>query len=170
MSKPKNDKKTFFEKVQDLILKKLEQMDPKFVMEESLFLGIMLLLGAVSGRFKVWVMDGEIRGDDTFLTKQRFMLTNVLEALRDITTLTIPVGVIPGIGDIAPFKWATPFLEAWIDPLKAFEDRPPGAIAGQGQRYWKALNPLERVLMVLILPGLLKVAVRSTRQLIQLIK
>lgn len=169
MTKPKKDKKTFLEKVQDTILKKLEQMDPKFIMEESLFLGIMLLLAAVSGRIKVWIMDGEVRGDDTFLTKQRMMLISVLEALRDLTTLTVPLGVIPGIGDVTPFKWGTAFLDSWLDPLKTIE-RPPGAIAGQGQRHWKALNPLERVLMVLILPGLLKVAVRSTRQLIQLIK
>lgn len=170
MAKDKT-KKTFTEKIQDLILRKLEQMDPELVLEESLYLGVMLLLAAVSGRFKVWVMDGDIRKEDTFLTTQRVMLFGMLKTLHDLSTFKVPFGSIPLLGnDIAPFAWATGLLKGWVKSLSDMEPSPPGAIAGHGQRYWKSVNLLERSLMILILPGILKVAVRSTRQLIQLIK
>lgn len=176
MTKPKKDKRNLWERLADILEDKIKDADLSVILKEGLYIGLVIDLAALTGRFEVWHLTDPSdpllspRGRDTFLTTQRTILLSLLRAVRDLSTLTIPLGVIPGLGDVAPFRWATAMLDGWVLSLLTIEPMPAGSTAGHGQRYWKALHPLERVLITLMLPGILRVAVQSTRQLIQLIK
>ena len=151
MAKPE-----FLNKLQEVILEKLQEADLKevvrFLVEEALYISIMTDLLLVSGRIRAFQEDGITR---TPLGAQRVVITDMVIAIRIMSQTTI--------AGVSPFGWASPLLMAWEAALGDGED--VGGVV-----YHKALPFHMRTGMSLGLPGMLRISVQLTRQLVQLAK
>lgn len=123
------------------------------ILEEGLYIGLMITLWKVSGRILIWEPD--IVGQETFWAKQRYAMTSTLSKLEMLFRQEIP------LIKIQPMLWAADMVVPWVEALNMQED---------GATHYKAVNPWLRMIMVLMLPGLLRLFVNMTRQLVQLAK
>ncbi len=148
--------KTFLEEVESTVIEKLKKADLKeigrFVVEEALYIALMSDLFLVSGRMKVFKEDGVTW---TPLYAQRQVIANMIIAMKDMAWQDLP------LTDLKPLGWAHPLLSSWETALQTFEDV-------DGTVYATALPNHMRMFMVLGLPGMLRIAVQLTRQLVQI--
>lgn len=153
MSKRKTD---FLTEIEEIVVEKLKKADLKeigrFVIEEALYIALMSDLYLVSGRMKVFQ---DSSATHTPLYTQRLVITEMIIGMRKMTTGEIP------FTDIKPLGWATALLESWESELGRAETGSDGTV------YALALPNHMRMFMVLGLPGMLRIAVQLTRQLIQ---
>lgn len=146
----------FLRELQDAILEKARNADlreaAQFVIEESLYIALMADLFMVSGKVRAFMDDGITRDP---LAAQRIVLTNVIIGLRKISQSQIP------LTSLRPLEWATPLLESWEAALGDADDY-------DGVVYYNALPGHMRMFMTLGLPGMLRIAVQLSRQIVQL--
>jgi len=157
---PRKDKREFIVKLEDAILEKLKTSDltdiGTFLVDEGLYIALMSDLFLVSGRFRAFADDGVTH---TFLARERLMIRDTIVNLRNISQVKIP------LTDLRPLGWATELLSIWEVALGVAHREGPDNLV-----YFTALEPQMRAFMTLGLPGMLRIAVQLTRQLIQLIK
>jgi len=164
-------KDDFLTEIEEVVVEKLKKADLKeigrFVIEEALYIALMSDLFLVSGRMKVFNSnDDQTPGNWTPLYAQRQVIGDIIIAMRKISCfeLPFPTGASwTGItfDDVAPLGWATALLESWDRELHKAET------VGDTV-YAPALPSHMRMFMVLGLPGMLRIAVQLTRQLIQI--
>jgi hypothetical protein len=120
----------------------------KVIVEEGLWLALMADLALVSGQLKP--------GKDDFLIAQRQAIIGTLNVLTAPNLGEIPILDI-GIGN--PLA----FLFGWLRPLKdLLETKEVIEIEpGKNINVWKALPPFERMLLVLMLPGLFRLIIKA---------
>lgn len=124
------------------------------VITESLYIALMADLFLVSGRVLIW--EPGVTGKVTWLGRQRIAMINSLGYVRGMAGVKLP------FTDLKPLGWAVPFLDDWIDELN--KNDPDDA------NYYNALDPAARMMLTLMVPGLLRMGMKITRQIIEVAK
>lgn len=127
----------------------------KLLLEESLYIALMVDLWLVSGHVKVWQDPGHTQ--KTLMAIQRELMADTLHGVGDAVDMGIP------FTDIKPVGWMAPYVRAWEAHLR-------DADTVDGEPYYKKMPMQIRIVMVLMLPGILRVMIQLTRQIIQVAK
>lgn len=146
----------FLAKLEDAILEKIKDANLKetaqFIVEEALYIALMADLFLVSGRIRAFEEDGL---SPTPLGAERLVIAEVVKGIHEATEIEIP------LTNKRPFGWATQLTKAWEAAFRAEEEI-------DGVVFYKAIPTHMRMFITLGLPGMLRIAVQLTRQLIQL--
>jgi hypothetical protein len=126
----------------------------KVVIEEGLYIALMVDLWVVTGRVKVYEDGTTVK---TMWAVQREIMADTIHAITVMADQEIP------LTNIAPLKWMANLTASWEAELRDGEDI-------EGVIYYKKIDTIIRAIMVLMLPGMLRMVVTMTRQLIQLVK
>lgn len=151
---------TFEKKLKDTDLDKFTRI----ILEEGLYIGIMINLFLLSGRVRVYEEDGTTK---TFLGTEREIMADMIGSLADICGIGIPGWDVPianiHVKAFAPMAWASVLLYRWEGQMRYAET--VNTIV-----FYKRIPTHMRLMMILMLPGMLRAALRITRQLVQLVR
>lgn len=147
--------KDFLFRIGNIFADKLEKSNltefSKIVLREGLYIGLMFNLWKVTARVPVL----------SFWGAQREVMRQTLSGLAGALRTEIP------LIKWRPMEWAYRLVRTWEDALK---DTPDNTELVDSVRWYKRVEPSLRVLMVLMFPGLLRLFVNLTRQLVQVVR
>lgn len=128
------------------------------ILKEGLYIGLMFNLWYVTKRVPV----------DSFWGSQRDVMRQMLSAMATAFNTEIP------LIKWKPFEWGYRFVRTWEDALKKSHTTQGYLVENtelvDGVLWYKPVAMPLRVLMVLMFPGLLRLFVNLTRQLVQIVR
>lgn len=151
---------TFEKKLQDADLDKFTRI----ILEEGLYIGIMINLFLLTEKVRVYEEDGTTK---TFLAADREIMADMIGSLADICGIGIPGWDVPimniHVKAFAPMAWGSVLLYRWEGQMRYAE-------TVNNVVFYKRIPTHMRLMMILMLPGMLRAALRITRQLVQLVR